>query len=38
MVKLDDFPVYVALSGVGELALRLPKHETLVKDHWWVSA
>jgi hypothetical protein len=35
VVKLDDFPVCVALSGAGELALRLSEHETFVKDHWW---
>jgi hypothetical protein len=33
-VKLDDFPVCVALSRAGKLALRLSEHETFVQDHW----
>jgi hypothetical protein len=34
LVKLENFPVCVALSGARELALRLSEHETFVQDHW----
>jgi len=33
VVKFEDFPVCVTISGVRELALGFSEYETFVEDH-----
>jgi len=37
VVKLEDFPVCVGLSGARELALGFSEHEAFVEHHWGVD-
>ena len=34
VVKFEDFPVCVAISGAREFALGFSEHETFVEDHY----